>query len=226
MSGRVGSITTDIIADGLIFNMDAANRASYVELNEKAYNTIDSSVVASCYNETSGSFDPGPKAWNFDGIDAYIDMPQSAGQFSRDPMTLEWVWKKDGSATKVLLMDRTTYNGLTGLEIWTEGMGMAVRGSSATKINGTQTLSIDTWYHSVVTFNSTLATIYTNGVYDNSGVVDTLTDSTYNFNIGRFPTLGSYYWDGEIACLRMYNRALSANEVLHNYNSLKGRFGL
>ena len=29
MSGRVGSITTDIIADGLVFNMDAANRASY-----------------------------------------------------------------------------------------------------------------------------------------------------------------------------------------------------
>ena len=24
MSGRVGSITTDIIADGLVFNMDAA----------------------------------------------------------------------------------------------------------------------------------------------------------------------------------------------------------
>ena len=30
MSGRVGSITTDIIADGLVFNMDAANRASTI----------------------------------------------------------------------------------------------------------------------------------------------------------------------------------------------------
>ena len=30
MSGRVGSITTDIVSDGLVFNMDAANRASTI----------------------------------------------------------------------------------------------------------------------------------------------------------------------------------------------------
>jgi hypothetical protein len=31
---------------------------------------------------------------------------------------------------------------------------------------------------------------------------------------------------GEIACVQIYNRALSASEVLFNYNGLKSRFGL
>ena len=41
MSGKIGSITTDIVADGLVFNMDAANRASYVEFNTTSFNTIN-----------------------------------------------------------------------------------------------------------------------------------------------------------------------------------------
>ena len=38
---KFGSITTDIIADGLVFNMDAANRASYVPNATTSYNTLD-----------------------------------------------------------------------------------------------------------------------------------------------------------------------------------------
>lgn len=32
------------------------------------------------------------------------------------------------------------------------------------------------------------------------------------------------YWNGEINILRIYNRALTSIEVLHNYNSIRGRF--
>jgi hypothetical protein len=52
MSGRVGSITTDIIADGLVFNMDAANRASYIPDATTAFNTIDLSNSGSLINGT------------------------------------------------------------------------------------------------------------------------------------------------------------------------------
>ena len=33
-------------------------------------------------------------------------------------------------------------------------------------------------------------------------------------------------WNGNIGPINYYNRALSSTEVLHNYNALKGRFGL
>ena len=32
------------------------------------------------------------------------------------------------------------------------------------------------------------------------------------------------YWNGKISNVQIYNRALSATEVLQNYNALKGRF--
>ena len=41
MSGRVGSITTNIVTDGLVFHVDAANRASYPKTGTKLFNTIE-----------------------------------------------------------------------------------------------------------------------------------------------------------------------------------------
>jgi hypothetical protein len=37
MSGRAGEIITDIVEDGLVFNMDAANRASYPKTGTPEY---------------------------------------------------------------------------------------------------------------------------------------------------------------------------------------------
>ena len=45
-------------------------------------------------------------------------------------------------------------------------------------------------------------------------VVDTI--GAWSNNINNF--------EGNIASIQFYNRALSANEILHNYNALRGRF--
>ena len=42
-----GSIRTPIIPDGLVFNMDAANRASYIPNANKSHNTINLSQTGS-----------------------------------------------------------------------------------------------------------------------------------------------------------------------------------
>ena len=36
----------------------------------------------------------------------------------------------------------------------------------------------------------------------------------------------SYYFNGEIYSIRVYNRALTEDEILHNYNYDKGKFNL
>jgi hypothetical protein len=52
MGIRRGEITTDIIRNGLVFNMDAANRASYIPDATTAFNTIDLSNSGSLINDT------------------------------------------------------------------------------------------------------------------------------------------------------------------------------
>jgi hypothetical protein len=50
-----------------------------------------------------------------------------------------------------------------------------------------------------------------------------MTIGAYN---GGTPNLAGYYYNGSMAIIRVYNRNLSASEVLQNYNALKGRFSL
>lgn len=38
--------------------------------------------------------------------------------------------------------------------------------------------------------------------------------------------LASNYWNGQVGLLSIYNRALTDEEVLQNYNATKTRFGI
>jgi len=44
--------------------------------------------------------------------------------------------------------------------------------------------------------------------------------------IGLWTGGNSYAFQGKIAVVQMYNRALSATEISQNYNAQKSRFGL
>ena len=48
-----------------------------------------------------------------------------------------------------------------------------------------------------------------------------------NVNIGRgFSTSGERWFNGGVSIVRIYNRALSATEILQNYNNGRARFGV
>ena len=67
MGIRRGSISTPIIADGLVFNMDAANRASTIPSTSttKTFNTLDTSISGSII--TDGTWGAGPpNTFDFD----------------------------------------------------------------------------------------------------------------------------------------------------------------
>lgn len=78
----------------------------------------------------------------------------------------------------------------------------------------------NTWYNLTVTQSGSSYKFYVNGLLVNSG-----TAVTPGFS-GMDSNSSGYHWNGKIASLLVYNTALSASEVLHNYNSLKKRFEL
>jgi hypothetical protein len=101
MSGRVGSITTDIVSDGLVFNMDAANRASYIPESDKSYNTIDLSQTGSL--QDTGMFSADNKGvWVFDGIDDGIAFNSTSNLGTTSTVSM-WVKRTDPTATTGLL---------------------------------------------------------------------------------------------------------------------------
>jgi hypothetical protein len=86
-------------------------------------------------------------------------------------------------------------------------------------------LIVSVWNHIVCTYNGSSKIMYVNGIQVQSvaasGALPTGQTDQY---IGRHSS--GYFFNGRIGESRVYNIALSAAQVLQNYNATKGRFGL
>ena len=84
-------------------------------------------------------------------------------------------------------------------------------------------IQINTWYHVIVTSSGSTHKIYFNGVdvmtQTGAGPFYS-TASTLKVGYGEAHT----YHNGRIGLYRIYNRALTAQEVLQNYNATKKRY--
>jgi hypothetical protein len=79
--------------------------------------------------------------------------------------------------------------------------------------------------HVAVTFNGTSYQIYINGVADGNAVTDNAVAASSDNYIGRQSSSGTYLL-GEVPVLKIYNQALSADELKQNYNAYKNRFNI
>ena len=218
---KFGSITTDIIADGLVLNLDPANRASYVPNASTTFNTIDSSLSGSLINGTA--FTENPKIWSFDGSDDYINLGDHYGY---DNGTIAF-WMKSTQSGYAIVMTKSKLGTHAGE--WkmyqNANMHFELQSSSGTKtLNSNGSVRDGNWHYIAATFQD--MKMYVDGVLQ--GDTDTsdtgITVTGVDVNIGRNNATGGNLWQGEIGGVHIYNRILSANEVLHNYNALKSRF--
>lgn len=99
--------------------------------------------------------------------------------------------------------------------------------ATAGTLSSTQNLSANNWYHVVFTANGTTNTLYINGVSDNTAAYSSgFYVSNKNVEIGTYQNDASKAYGAGLANPRIYNRALTAAEVLRNYNADKAKFGL
>jgi hypothetical protein len=238
MGIRRGSISTLIIADGLVFNMDAANRASYPQTGINMFNTLNTSLSASLQDDGTSplpQFDPsqGQGVINFDGVDDDAVTNTNFNAFTTNSWAID-VWIKVASG-------HSSYSCICGngfpLQFYVLGDRL-ISWLSSTNNTGTYflnsfassySITADTWHHVVFTRDINNYHYYIDGTLDNSSTSNSTVcaTGTNTFHFGNlWSNNNTYNFEGDIGPLHIYNRALSANEVLHNYNALKGRFGL
>ncbi len=83
------------------------------------------------------------------------------------------------------------------------------------------------WTHVIMRRSSNDLRFFINGVHQGSTrtISGTVTDVSDKFWLGSYNG-GTTPWLGDMSVARVYNRALSQDEITQNYNSLRGRFGL
>ncbi|MDD5547781.1 MAG: prepilin-type N-terminal cleavage/methylation domain-containing protein [Candidatus Pacebacteria bacterium] len=95
--------------------------------------------------------------------------------------------------------------------------------NSATSLHSVSAVTDGTgnWYHIAATYNGSAVTIYINGAYDNSTAqTKTLRSVTNTMSVGSLIN-STRFFNGIIDEMRLYNRALSAAEILALYNATK-----
>lgn len=237
MSGR---ISNNIVRDGLVLYLDAANEKSYIvsgttwtDLSQSGAN--GALINGPTYNPSnSGSI-------VFDGVNDYVSIPYTIQNSFTNKISIN-VWFNaqsfDTAANDgVTLFNKNTSTFTYPYVIWGSFIypngryAMSISdGINRTLVISSEVLSLNTWYNLTFTYDGTTLRLYKNGVQDASfnTVSYTLGQNTVNPAIGNNPILTGYndWFKGNIAMTQLYNKGLSATEVLQNYNATKYRFGL
>lgn len=87
-------------------------------------------------------------------------------------------------------------------------------------------LNLSEIYFATVTHNSTTYSLFLNGINRVRNDTSTIaTSSAGNVSIGSRPSTLDRLWTGSVFSASFYNRILSDEEILANYNSMKSRYG-
>jgi len=178
--------------------------------------------------EAYSTYVPSPSANNslsLDGSDDYIDTGKTASQlgvYDADYTFSAWVYPTNLTSDKTIFgTDQTSLR--TGLHLVFRSGGI-YQGHYSSDF-GAGTVAINNWYNITYTYvkSSGTATIYKNGESQGSGTISSFIGTT-NILIGRWA--GTYNFAGNGAAYYIWNRALSASEVLQNFNAIRDRFGV
>lgn len=171
---------------------------------------------------------------NFDGTNDYIQLtsfPQPTNYITCEA----WINPQDAvtpgtirggvisSTNSMYLGIFDSYDGTTFGSHW------AVQTSTGARpynVNGS--IPRNQWTHLVGTYNGSVSRAYINGVEVwNASLTGTIPSATYYIGTyGGTIVDDTHNFNGYISVAKIYNRALTAEEVYQNYNASKRRFGL
>ena len=219
----------DIVEDGLVFAIDAGSTRSYINPVTTVNNLVSSST-ATLYNGVAFSTANGG-IWDFDGGDDYAVLPNSAIP-TGNQITMSF-WVEVDSIKNSSIIAGSSNGSTQNLNIhlpWGNSIVYFDAGNGVSSTSRIQyapsTAELTGWHNWVFTKNAStgIMKIYLDGTEKSSGSGKTATIPALTVvNLGRFYT-ALYYNNGKMANALIYNTALTAAQILQNYNAQKNRF--
>jgi hypothetical protein len=215
-----------VVRNGLVLDLDAANKKSYpatgTTWNDLSGNGRNATLVnIPVYGTTNSGI------FSFNGTDEYA--------FGSLP-----TFAVGSSATIDAYVQLNNVTNLCAIFSYGQsgssfGLGMVIASSGLRFRNTTNdyslstptTLSTGQWYHLALSITASQTTGYCNGLSQGTSNQVITSNAVTDYHISRRSSnSGTEFVNGNIAALRVYNRALTANEIQQNFNAYRGRYGV
>lgn len=233
-----GKFANTIVQQGLVLNLDSGNPYSYAGAGSTWYDASGNSFNATLINSPTYTSDNNG-VLNWASVNAQYATVSMNSTLRVANITQEaWIYLST-TADQVFIGSQYGTGSNNSFALWIESgvFKFGVNTSGTFYSSSSSSVSSSTWYHITHTYNGTTQLFYINGAlvstYNSSAsgnitydLSNTLLAIGADFNGVGYNVGPLLYVNGKMPVVRIYNRALSAAEVLQNYNSIKGRFGL
>jgi hypothetical protein len=232
----------NIVTNGLHVYYDAASPNSYYEPGDAT--TLRDMSGNNWHGSVTASYVPVSQSFNFNGTDQTITIDSGATLAGKEQITINLWWKPKSitaGVDKRMFYEETSDDTFTriGLEQDNTSIQMKWRVAAQDPAGSTATLSstaflvtnsIGRWFYISAVYNAidNRQHIYVNGELN---ATSTTTITALGTSLTRGLSLASaldwatYYNECEIGAFHLYTRALTANEILKNYDATRARFG-
>jgi len=214
------------INNNLMFEVDFADKNCYSGTGTTVYDLSSFRTAGSLVNGPVFVGTGVTSSFSFDGVDDHITFPYNSNQMSfPDNNATISVWFKYNSSDSTGCL--ITQRGTSGFCLYVFGGKFYADGGGTASITSVNTLYNGANYNAVAVYDRTnsLLRLYLNGIADNTTSYTGSIQDTYTILMSK-----SIFSDGplnaNIYAAQVYNRVLSASEILQNYNYNRGRFGI
>lgn len=218
----------NIITDGLVLYLDAANTKSYPG-SGTTWNDLSS-------NGNTGTLTNGPTFDSgnngsivFDGVNDYalINTSVGSGNFTFNI----WLRRQSTSTAPLFLFGKYADSVERGCMFFILNNILSFRIAAAASfditINMTSPVTGSSWTNIVASANRTSnVLLYRDGLLDKQVNISTQQGNIPTLNFIGSLNGGSWFLNANLGIVQVYNRALTAEEILQNYNATKSRFNL
>ena len=211
----------DIVDDGLVLALDAGNKKSYPS-SGTTWNDLSG-------NGNNGTLTNGPTydggnlgSLVFDGVDDFISLNQvgSSSSFTHE------VFLRPTNVTKDQMYIGYSTIAAHYVRIVSSRAFLSVSAGGQRTLSHSQTLANNQNYHIVSIYNGVQLKIYVNTNLTAGSVINQTLAGWGTDRIGRWRDADQRSFVGNIYSLKSYNRELTPQEILQNYNATKSRYGL
>ena len=170
----------------------------------------------------------GGGCWSFTAATDYWVMAGANEQLNNQTYTMECWIKTNALNQNGFWFEKGSVN--TQYSFFQEGTNIVhrtnINGSNDSLYTASNLLNTSDWFHMVATYDGSTKRTYVDGVERSSkNISGTISTNNNQVWIGRYGNGSSYQYNGKIAKINIYNRALSSDEVDTQFRLDRVRFG-